>query len=795
MPPTKRALLIASPFGGLQGPEHDVETMTKALQSNGFNDITKCVAAEATRDKILEKWRELIDHTMPDDAVVFYYSGHGALVKPHSPVSDNRKSKSLQFIVPMDYDKSNAKDFRGIFDVEISHLLWQITKKTHNVTVILDCCHSGRMARNPKLGSHSSPKFLTEIQYRDDVDEIERKLQHDFRLDGDAHPEGNPFTVRIVAGTQGETAWEHADQEGRWQGALTRALGVALEEAAGKGISWHTTMIRVRDALAASNSPQHPDAEGPSKRIHFTLEETDPGVFSFDVKDKIATIKGGRVAGFAKNDVFALVPHGRESKAPWVAKAKLSSVDVFDSIGDITEKGSGETLPERGVAILIERALRSSPIKIPLEMIELQKAVESSKFLRVRARDETERMPSVRLEKDGASLYDEGGICIEVFCSPFDQTSKIVCAAENLTRAKMFQTLRPNDWERLSHDLQLNFDVVVPGGRRAISSSGETHVSEDEKACIWLHNKGKRTLYVNIFDVNVAGQIVLVNVDDPGGIEIEGQSTYVYGRNRQGEAEGQDFSWPDSVPVCEAIYESLVFIVTENIINLRHVESPGMIGRGEAPRSTLEDLTFQIACGGVRNYGPPRRQLTPIRFDVIEIPFTLHPRTCAGEAVPDPQKCEEWPKTLQRWPNIDESAAKGFFGAVLRAGHGIPPCIWVTNEYTEQITVVVSKLRPSRLWTGSELNASATGVGVTLSMETYALPAAKKTLGPYTNGQSPVTGTFPLWNRREGCGVVCIYLGYEERCFIMNDQVPIGATAVFKGQPDMEIIEYGGLER
>jgi hypothetical protein len=79
--------------------------------------------------------------------------------------------------------------------------------------------------------------------------------------------------------------------------------------------------------------------------------------------------------------------------------------------------------------------------------------------------------------------------------------------------------------------------------------------------------------------------------------------------------------------------------------------------------------------------------------------------------------------------------------------------------------------------------------------QTYALPAAKKTLGPYTNGQSPVTGTFPLWNRREGCGVVCIYLGYEERCFIMNDQVPLGATAVFKCQPDMEIIEYGGLER
>ena len=29
----------------------------------------------------------------------------------------------------------------------------------------------------------------------------------------------------------------------------------------------------------------------------------------------------------------------------------------------------------------------------------------------------------------------------------------------------------------------------------------------------------------------------------------------------------------------------------------------------------------------------------------------------------------------------------------------------------------------------------------------------------------------------------------------MNDQVPIGATAVFKGQPDVEITEYKGLKR
>lgn len=94
---------------------------------------------------------------------------------------------------------------------------------------------------------------------------------------------------------------------------------------------------------------------------------------------------------------------------------------------------------------------------------------------------------------------------VALWCSvrPPDQVGEIICAAEKLARAKLFRSLRPNDEERLSHDLQLEFDVVLPGSRRAISSSGEAHVFVDEKACIWLHNKGKRTLYVNIFDVNV----------------------------------------------------------------------------------------------------------------------------------------------------------------------------------------------------------------------------------------------------------------------------------------------------
>ena len=185
----------------------------------------------------------------------------------------------------------------------------------------------------------------------------------------------------------------------------------------------------------------------------------------------------------------------------------------------------------------------------------------------------------------------------------------------------------------------------MKGSRRAISLSGETHVSVNETACIWLHNHGEFILYVNIFAVNVAGHITLVNADTQGGIEAKGPATYVHGENTRGEDEGNAFFLPDGVPLCEAIGGSLVFILTENTINIRQVESSGLIGRGEILTSTLEDLAFQIGCGGARNYGGPRLKIT--RFGVIEIPFTLHSRTYAGLKVPHSQKCKERPQWLQ----------------------------------------------------------------------------------------------------------------------------------------------------
>lgn len=58
---------------------------------------------------------------------------------------------------------------------------------------------------------------------------------------------------------------------------------------------------------------------------------------------------------------------------------------------------------------------------------------------------------------------------------------------------------------------------------------------------------------------------------------------------------------------------------------------------------------------------------------------------------------------------------QSLIGTIIRTTKHIPPCVWVVNQHTDEITVVVSKYRPNRMLTGVGLNASPTGGGLDIS--------------------------------------------------------------------------------
>jgi hypothetical protein len=58
--------------------------------------------------------------------------------------------------------------------------------------------------------------------------------------------------------------------------------------------------------------------------------------------------------------------------------------------------------------------------------------------------------------------------------------------------------------------------------------------------------------------------------------------------------------------------------------------------------------------------------------------------------------------------------------AMIRRARRIPPCIWVVNQHTEEITVVVSKYRPNRILTGIGVSAAPTGAGLSFSTAVWS---------------------------------------------------------------------------
>ncbi|KAG6843590.1 hypothetical protein H0H87_002783, partial [Tephrocybe sp. NHM501043] len=112
---------------------------------------------EATRTEMLEAMKSLAENESirPTDPILIYYAGHGAEARP--PFDNWPTSSSngmVQMLVPHDFISQGSKNKhgQGILDIEISQILQDISrKKSDNITVIFDCCHSGSATRDGNL--------------------------------------------------------------------------------------------------------------------------------------------------------------------------------------------------------------------------------------------------------------------------------------------------------------------------------------------------------------------------------------------------------------------------------------------------------------------------------------------------------------------------------------------------------------------------------------------------------------------------------------------------------------------
>ncbi len=276
------------PESSLQGAVRDVETFQEHLVRRwGFDksSILRRVDGQATQAGIREAFGQLGAKIGRDDIVVVFYAGHGSW-RCDPEGSKRRADGREKTLVPADSGREEESR-REIGGDEIHHWLQALARKTPYVTVILDCCHSGTMTRDPDLQERGITVDSTvDLAASPSPRDVDSRTEHR-RSKGRFGPDGNYTLIAACKSTQAAVEARIPGKKRR-RGLLTLYLLKRLEDAAPettyqdlvdevsldfdeyfrqRNRSWDMDSKRIR---------QQPQLEGSRNRVVFGREEVPP---------------------------------------------------------------------------------------------------------------------------------------------------------------------------------------------------------------------------------------------------------------------------------------------------------------------------------------------------------------------------------------------------------------------------------------------------------------------------------------------------------------------------------------
>ena len=138
----------------LRGAEADADEISQLLV-NQYNwpseQVQVLKGTAATRSAIATSFKELSKKLRPDDTFVFHFSGHGTQISDRKPFDE--PDGLDEALSPSD---ATAMGENLIVDDELG--LWLENLPCRQVTVILDCCHSGTGIKD--VDDDVAPRFL-----------------------------------------------------------------------------------------------------------------------------------------------------------------------------------------------------------------------------------------------------------------------------------------------------------------------------------------------------------------------------------------------------------------------------------------------------------------------------------------------------------------------------------------------------------------------------------------------------------------------------------------------------------
>jgi len=620
----RRALLIGSQTGGLQGVHADVELMAATFGAAGFSTRT-LIESQAGRSGILAAYRELIEDSVDGDAALVYYSGHGGRFRNPFADQDPDAPPYVQFIVPTDFDAPGGA-FPGILAEELALLQRELTIRTPNVTSILDCCHSARMSRDPSL----IPKALPRpggYSWED----IRDVYLHTRDVPGalEIRRDGNPLAVRVVACAPEQSAYELDLPDGSRHGALTATLARALGQAEAARLTWHQLLDVLRPAVMDLVVLQRPEIEGPTDRLLFSTDKREAiGVLPICVEAGTAYVKAATLFGLGVGDRYAVVAAGGDSSEA----LGIAVVEAFagDRVRLLLEGIDGAHLPPGAEAHPLQVALGRRPVAVrPAEDPErgrVVRALSSSPHLRIAVSGDIGLLATVELARGAAQLLDAQGEPLSAPVALTDEALRSVDRnVQQLARAAHLRDLPSGTGSaELPGDVTVEYALLEPDGPQLPLDTAGEHLFAGDRLLVRIRNESSEQRYASVFDIGLRGKISLLSESEPSGLSLAPGDEQVLYRTPAG-LTGIELYWPEDLSAGGPRPETVITVVTDRPQDLRRLAQPGVVVRGDGPApSPLQRLLDEVT-SGMRDARPPRVDADTVRYRVHRFDFMLHP--------------------------------------------------------------------------------------------------------------------------------------------------------------------------
>ncbi len=511
------AFVASCPVGGLDGARTAAADMASYLAARGF---TVRHAPQAERDTLRDGLDWLESQLAACDvpcAAVFYYAGHGMALPPAPSPAAARSPRDIspayhQVLVPMDW-RGDGVNYRVLPGFELSRRLHELTRRTTNVTAILDCCHASELARPQQLSADDEARFY---------DAINRALQHRERNKHRApHFTARPDEdfVRIVASTALDISNKFERPDGTSSLLFTDLLLEVLVSLNGAE-PWETVLAEVRRRMWAIRPKQRPDVEGARYRAPFELRElglpTD--VFECRVERGVATIRVPFPGAVALGDTFELVRsrHLDATEALACAPAReVSNSELRAELGPLDTE-TRLTLPRFLHAIRVARAEQPRPaVAMNPEQPRLRALFEEWGFDVSAATPKTVGIPRVEALQSTVALFDKSDS--PVYRGPVKATDELRRALRRLqhwsaleSRLEFYPLPKFIEWGRVDAD-----GVFHPFERQRVP-----RLTSDTELAVVVENVHHEPLFASVFRVAADRAVLHWTRDLASGVPV-----------------------------------------------------------------------------------------------------------------------------------------------------------------------------------------------------------------------------------------------------------------------------------